>query len=180
MKVHYNVYSMKVQLTQKLYYMLISRQFYLLILTLTLSSFVYSQTYLYVSNVTRYDNFDCAADPTITAQVITSEGSSVEAGALVITDPCVFTTVLVSMQILRYNQPGANWPHGFFFPEGEGVSVTSVNLPAGWIYQDSCTGASCSAQETGGVGFYYDGSTGSSCSECWPSANDGIPNNKYG
>lgn len=160
--------------------MLISRQFYLLILTLTLSSFVYSQNFLDVSNVTRYGNFNCGADPTITAQVITSEGSSVVDGALVITDPCGFTTVLVSMQNLRYNQPGANWPHGFFFPEGEGVSVTSVNLPAGWIYQDSCTGASCSAQETGGVGFYYDASAGSSCTECWPTINDGIPNNNYG
>src|SRR5690606_42067459 len=101
MKVHYNVYSIKVQLTQKLYYMLISRQFYLLILTLTLSSFVYSQNLLDVSNVTRYGNFDCGADPTITAQGITSEGGSVVDGAFVLTDPCGVARVRVAMVYRR-------------------------------------------------------------------------------
>lgn len=160
--------------------MQVNRKFYLFILTLIFSSFVYSQNFLDVGNIVRSGNFDCGSPPTITAEVITSEGSSVIDGALVITDPCGFTTVNVVMQGLRYNQPGVNWPHGIFFPEGENVTISSVNLPAGWIYQDTCTGASCSAQETGGVGFYFDGSVGSSCSECWPSTNDGIPNNNYG
>ena len=109
MKALYNVYSMKVQLTQKLYYMLISRQFYLLILTLTLSSFVYSQNFLDVNNVTRYGNFDCGADPTITAEVISSEGSSVVDGALVITthvDLQLFTYLCKTLDIINQEPTG--------------------------------------------------------------------------
>lgn len=133
-----------------------------------------------VSNVTRTGNFNCGAAPTITAQIIAGDGVSVVNGNLVVNDPCGFTTLRITMTNLRYNQPSANWPHGFYFPEGENVTVSNVNLPAGWILQNSCTGASCSAQDTGGLGFYYDGSAGSSCSECWPTINDGIPSNNYG
>lgn len=151
----------------------------LYILAFILSQSVISQQFVSVNNITRTGNFSCGAAPTITAQIITSEGSTVENGALVITDPCGFTTLRVNMNSLRYNQPGANWPHGFFFPEEDNISITGVMLPAGWTLFESCVGASCSAQEAGGVGFYYDG-TGSSCSECSPTAGDGIPNNSYG
>ncbi|MGB6092199.1 MAG: T9SS type B sorting domain-containing protein [Moheibacter sp.] len=158
------------------------KRFYFLIFALFISSIVYSQgDFINVGNITRTGNFAaCGNNPIITAQLITSEGSEVIDGDLKITDPCGFTTLRVLMTNLRYNQPGFNWPHGFFFPEGEYISVTNVNLPAGWISQNSCTGASCSAQETGGVGFYFDGSNGSSCTECFPSTNDGNPSNNYG
>lgn len=133
-----------------------------------------------IFNVVRTGNFNCGSAPNITAEIIDGAGSSVEDGALVIDDPCGYTTIRVNMANLRYDQPGANWPHGFFFPTGENITVSNVNLPAGWIAQDSCTGASCSAQDTGGIGFYFDGSTGSSCTECNPFMNDGIPSNNYG
>ena len=150
------------------------------IIALLLSQSAISQ-FVSVNNLIRTGNFNCGAMPTITAQIITSEGSTVEDGNLVITDPCGFTTLRISMNNLRYNQPNANWPHGFFFPIEENIEITNVNLPAGWITQDSCTGASCSAQETGGVGFYYDGTNASSlCSDCPGTLNDGLPFNNYG
>ncbi|MDX9705637.1 MAG: hypothetical protein RBT46_08025, partial [Weeksellaceae bacterium] len=106
------------------------------IIALLLSQSAISQ-FVNVNNVIRTGNFNCGAMPTITAQIITSEGSTVEDGNLVITDPCGFTTLRISMNNLRYNQPNANWPHGFFFPIEENIEITNVNLPAGWITQDS-------------------------------------------
>ena len=146
------------------------------------STFVSAQGTVNVININRTGNFlSCSGSvPVITASLVNSEGSTVINGKVVVTDPCGFTTLKITMSNLKYNQPSANWVHGFFFPEGENITVTDVNLPAGWIPQDSCTGASCSAQETGGVGFYYDGSNGSSCSECNPFTNDGNPSNNYG
>lgn len=147
------------------------------ILFFFLAQFAFAQN-VNVFNIVRTGNFNCGSAPNITAEIITSEGSAVVDGALVITDPCGFTTLRITMNNLRYDQPGVNWPHGFFFPTGDNVTVANVNLPAGWIYQDSCTGATCSAQQTGGVGFYYDANAGSSC--CTPVMNDGIPNNNFG
>ncbi len=150
----------------------------LYIIFLFLAQIGFSQQ-INVFNVVRTGNFNCGSAPNITAEIIEGSGSSVVDGALVIDDPCGYTTIRVNMANLRYNQPGANWPHGFFFPTGENISVSNVTLPAGWIAQDSCTGASCSAQDTGGIGFYYDG-TGSSCTECNPVMGDGSPSNNYG
>ena len=151
------------------------------ILSILISGTLFSQ-FVDVTNIQRTGNFAACggAAPTITAQITTSTGSTVQNGALVITDPCGYTTLRVTMAGLRYNQPSANWPHGFFFPANANITVSNVGLPAGWIQMNSVTGASCSAQETGGVGFYYDGSTGSSCTECWPTMNDGNPSNNYG
>src|SRR5690606_15821073 len=102
-------------------------------------------------------------------------------GKLKITDPCGFSTVKIDMTGVRWDtNPNANWLHGIFFPTGSGITISDVNLPTGWIAQDSCTGASCSAQETGGPGFYYDGTTGNSCSECNPTNMDGQPWNNFG
>ncbi len=152
----------------------------LYIVFLLLAQFTFAQQ-VNVFNVVRTGNFNCGSAPVITAEIIDGEGSSVVDGALVITDPCGYTTLRITMNNLRYNQPGVNWPHGFFFPTGDNISVANVNLPAGWIYQTSCTGSSCSAQDTGGIGFYYDASAGSSCpGECFPTVNDGIPSNNYG
>ncbi len=155
---------------------------YLYFILLISSSVVLSQQIVNVVNITRSGNFaNCSGgNPIITAEMITSDGSVVENGNLKITDPCGFTTLKITMSNLRYNQPGANWPHGFFFPEGDNITVSGVTLPAGWIPMASVTGASCSAQETGGSGFYYDGSVGSSCYECNPTTNDGNPSNNYG
>lgn len=152
-----------------------------LILSLIVAQAVFSQNFLTVSNITKTGNFaNCGgANPTITAQMITSDGSQVVNGNLQITDPCGYTTLRIVMSNLRYDQPGANWAHGFFFPEGENITVNNVTLPAGWIAQSTCTGAPCSAQQTGGVGFYYDGTAGNSC--CGGAVtNDGIPSNNYG
>ncbi|MGB3453044.1 MAG: T9SS type B sorting domain-containing protein [Moheibacter sp.] len=154
---------------------------YLFILSAVISPWLFSQDFITVSNITRTGNFAACSggDPTITAQMLTSDGSAVVNGNLQITDPCGFTTLRIIMSNLRYDHPGANWPHGFFFPEGENITVTNVNLPGGWIAQTSCTGAPCSAGDTGGVGFYYDGTTGNSCCSGHPN-NDGDPSNNYG
>lgn len=156
--------------------------FIFLLSLLGTSNFVSAQGTVNIININRTGNFlSCSGSvPVITGSLVNSEGSTVINGKVVVTDPCGFTTLKITMSNLKYNQPNVNWVHGFFFPEGENISVTDVNLPAGWIPQDSCTGASCSAQETGGVGFYYDGSTGSSCAECNPFTNDGNPSNNYG
>lgn len=152
------------------------------ILFLILSSVAFSQGTITVTDIQRTGNFALCggAGPNVTAQIVTSTGSTVQNNSLVITDPCGYTTIRINMTNLRYNQPSANWVHGFFFPEGDNMTVSNVSLPAGWIPMTTVTGASCSAQETGGVGFYYDGSVGSSCTECFPSMNDGIPSNNYG
>lgn len=154
---------------------------YFFILTLLTSVFGLSQSnFVTVGNITRTGNFaTCGSTPIITAEMITSDGSIVEDGDLKIIDPCGFTTLRVTMSNLRYDQPGANWVHGFFFPEGENITVANVNLPAGWIPQLSCTGAPCSAGDTGGVGFYYDGTNSNSCCGSNPN-NDGNPANNYG
>src|SRR5690606_23849297 len=107
------------------------------------------------------------------------DGSTVVDGSLVITDPCGFTTLRITMDNLRYNQPSANWPHGFFFPAGENITVANVDLPAGWIQQNSCTG-SCALNDTGGVGFYYDNETSFTCGCAGIPANDGDPSNNFG
>ncbi|SMC43344.1 T9SS type B sorting domain-containing protein [Moheibacter sediminis] len=151
------------------------------ILFLLLTQFALAQQ-VNVTNIVRQGNFNACSpnpNPTITAEIIDGDGSSVENGALVITDPCGFTTLRITMSNLRYYQPDANWPHGFFFPTGDNVSVANVTLPAGWISQTSCTGASCSAGDTGGVGFYYDGTAGQSCCS-GGTVNDGNPSNNYG
>lgn len=136
-----------------------------------------------VSNITRLGRFQSCGgvNPNITATMITSDGSTVENGNLVITDPCGFTTLRINMTNLQWNQsPGANWFHGVFFPANSGVTITGVVMPTGWSDFASCTGASCSAGETGGQGFYFDGSVGNSCYECNPTFNDGLPFNNYG
>lgn len=148
------------------------------ILFFLIAQFSYGQS-ITVFDIVRTGNFNCGTAPNITAEIIQGEGSAVIDGELVVTDPCGFTTLRVTMNNLRYDQPGANWAHGFFFPTGENITIANVSLPAGWIYQDSCTGAYCSAGDTGGVGFYYDGTSGQSCCP-GNSNNDGVPGNNYG
>src|SRR5690606_33921591 len=135
-----------------------------------------------VTNVNRQGNFflcQNSPDPTITVEMVTSDGSTIVDGDLVITDPSGFTTLKVTISNLRYYKPSVNWVHGFFFPDGENITVSNVNLPAGWIPMDTVTGASCSVGETGGAGFYFDGTSSSTC--CYGNPNfDGDPSNNYG
>jgi gliding motility-associated-like protein len=158
------------------------KKLYSLIFIFFLGSIAIGQT-VTVSNITRSGRFQTCggSNPTITATMITSDGSTVENGNLVITDPCGFTTLRINMSNLKWNKdPGTNWFHGVFFPENSGVTISGVVMPAGWSDFASCTGASCSAGETGGQGFYFDGTVGNSCTECYPTMNDGLPFNNYG
>lgn len=150
-----------------------------LVLTCTL---VFSQgSFLNVGNITRTGNFAAcieSGDPIITAQMVTSDGSEVVNGDLKITDPCGFTTLKIVISNLRYDHPNVNWAHGFHFPAGESITISQVSLPNGWIPLNSCTGAYCSNQITGGPGFYYDGTNVGQC--CSGPLNDGDPSNNYG
>ena len=155
----------------------------LVIIILFLSaSLVWSQN-VNIINIQRTGNFlVCAnsSNPIITAEMLTSNGSAVVNGDLVITDPCGFTTLKITMSNLKYYKPSANWLHGIFFPDGENIQISDVNLPAGWIPMDTVTGASCSAGVTGGSGFYFDGTSSASWC-CTGNPNyDGDPSNNYG
>lgn len=141
----------------------------------------WSQT-INITNITRTGRFiSCSSggSPTVTATLINSTGTSVVGNTLVCDDPCGTSTLRIFLSNVRWNQdPGANWVHGMFFPQNPGFTVSAIGLPAGWTAFPTCTGASCSAGQTGGAGFYFDGTTGASC--CSPTLNDGIPNNNYG
>lgn len=143
----------------------------------------FSQT-VDIVNVTKYGRFNSCSStygsPIVTATMITSDGSAIVDGDLVITDPCGFTTLRINISNIRWNkEPGANWFHGIFFPLNSGITVSGIVMPAGWADFPSCTGASCSAGETGGQGFYFDGTSSNSCCS-GAFANDGIPYNNYG
>lgn len=157
------------------------KQLFILLLFLSQAIVAQQITVLSTSITGRFDSCSGFSPTLVTATLMSSEGSIVEDGKLKITDPCGFSTVKIDMTGVRWDtNPNANWLHGIFFPTGSGITISDVNLPTGWIAQDSCTGASCSAQETGGPGFYYDGTTGNSCSECNPTNMDGQPWNNFG
>lgn len=135
-----------------------------------------------VSDITTTGRFNtCGVPPQVTIEFLPgSTGSEIIDGNIVCTDPCGVTKLRILISDIRWDQsPGANWFHGLFFPEGDGVSVSGIVMPAGWSDFPSCTGASCSYGVTGGQGFYFDETDSNSC--C-PDAveNDGIPANNYG
>jgi gliding motility-associated-like protein len=136
-----------------------------------------------ITNITRTGRFiSCTTGgaPTVTATLINSTGTSVVANTLVCDDPCGTSTLRILLSNVRWNQdPGANWVHGMFFPQNPGFTVSGIGLPAGWTAFPSCTGASCSAQQTGNAGFYFDGTAANSCCS-GATVGDGIPNNNYG
>lgn len=135
-----------------------------------------------VSEITTTGRFNtCSVQPNIAIEFLPgSSGSEIIDGKIVCTDPCGVTKLRITVSDIRWNQdPGSNWFHGLFFPEGEGVSVSGIIMPAGWSDFPTCTGASCSAGVTGGQGFYFDASTGNSC--CGGATlNDGDPSNNFG
>lgn len=151
----------------------------ILFLLLVGSQFVTGQT---VSEITTTGRFNtCGVQPQITMEFLPgSTGSEIIDGNIVCTDPCGITKLRVIISDIRWDQsPGANWFHGLFFPEGDGVSVSGIVMPAGWSDFPSCTGASCSYGVTGGQGFYFDNTSSNSC--CPEAVElDGIPSNNYG
>lgn len=119
------------------------------------------------------------APPTITATLISSTGTSVVGNTLVCDDPCGTSTLRIVLSNVQWDKdPGDNWIHGVFFPVNPGFSVSGIVMPAGWNSFASCTGAFCSAGQSGGQGFYFDGTASSSC--CAAPANDGLPDNNWG
>lgn len=158
------------------------KKHFLYILLFFAAQVVFAQT-IDIHSITRTGRFNSCStnpNPTIVATLIASEGSTAQGGSLVVTDPCGFTTLRVNLSNVRWNQsPGANWMHGFFFPANSGVTISGIVMPAGWSDFPTCTGASCSAGETGGHGFYFDGTSSNSCCS-GATANDGIPHNNYG
>ena len=117
--------------------------------------------------------------PTITATLITGNGSHVAGNILVCDDPCDTSIIELSVANLQWqkNMPEAtppqfnedNWLHGFFFTLGLGISLLPYNPPLannGFTFSPGCTGA-CPSPPGGGVaggaGYYYNGTTTSSC-----------------
>ena len=134
-----------------------------------------------VTNVTtagRFTSCTGTINPTVTATLISGPGVTVTAGgSLVCTDPCLNTTVRLTVSNLFWNQsPGAEWLHGIVFPTNPGVTVTPVTIPANLITFGGCTGCG----STFGAGFYYDGSgTASGCC-IGGTLLDGNPCNNWG
>lgn len=151
----------------------------ILFLILAGFQFVAAQTVSEVSTTGRFST--CNITPEVSIEFLPeSTGSEIIDGNIVCTDPCGVTKLRVTVSNIRWDQsPGANWFHGLFFPEGEGVSVTGIIMPDGWAHFPTCTGASCSLGVTGGEGFYFDGTSSNSCCT-GASVNDGIPHNNYG
>ncbi len=151
----------------------------ILFLILAGFQFVAAQTVVDVTTTGRFST--CGITPEVSIEFLPgSTGSEIIDGNIVCTDPCGVTKLRVTVSNIRWDQsPGENWFHGLFFPEGEGVSVTGIIMPAGWSDFPTCTGASCSAGVTGGQGFYFDASSGNSCCS-GATVNDGDPSNNYG
>ncbi len=149
---------------------------------LILAQFGFAQT-VDILNITKHGRFNSCTGvglPVITATLIDSDGSIVEDGKLKILDPCGFSKLRVNITNIRWNQnPGANWFHGIFFPEGSGITIEGIVMPYGWADFPTCTGAYCSAGETGGQGFYFDGTSSNSCCS-GATTFDGIPHNNFG
>ncbi|RYZ36890.1 MAG: hypothetical protein EOP49_32195, partial [Sphingobacteriales bacterium] len=161
---------------------MIERLLFFLFVSLGIASSGLSQT-INITNITRTGRFSTCTNgipPTVTATLVNSTGTSVAGNTLVCNDPCGTTTLRIVLSDVRWDQnPGANWVHGLFFPQNPGFSVSGIGLPAGWTAFSSCTGASCSAGQTGGQGFYFDGTGSNSCCS-GATAGDGIANNNYG
>lgn len=157
------------------------RLLFFLFVSILFQSTAFTQT-INITNIVQTGRFNtCGGTPPIvTATLVSSTGTSVVGNTLVCNDPCGTTSLRVVLSEVRWNQsPGANWAHGMFFPQNPGFTVSGIGLPAGWAAFPTCTGASCSAGETGGQGFYFDGTSSNSC--CGgASVGDGIPNNNYG
>ena len=149
-----------------------------MLLSVVLIQTAHSQT-INVTNVTTQGRFStCGAAPTVTATLISSSGTTLSGNTLVCNDPCGISTLRMVISGVEWNKsPDDNWLHGVFFPVNPGFSVSGIVMPANWNSFASCTGAICSAGQSGGQGFYYDG-TGDDC--CSPVLNDGIPGNNYG
>ncbi|MFC4261809.1 gliding motility-associated C-terminal domain-containing protein [Ferruginibacter yonginensis] len=160
---------------------MIKKILFSVLLTLCFVELTYAQP-LTVSAVSATGRFTtCGLGlPNVTANLISSTGTTVVGGQLACTDPCGTTTIRFSITNVRWNQtPGVNWIHGLFFPTNSGFTVTAVGLPAGWAAFSGCTGANCSAGIVGGPGFYFDGTTANACCGSIAS-NDGNAGNNYG
>ncbi|MFT3981009.1 MAG: gliding motility-associated C-terminal domain-containing protein [Ferruginibacter sp.] len=134
-----------------------------------------------ITNITTTGRFNsCGNTPVVTATLVSGSGTSVVGNTLVCDDPCGTTSLRILLTNVQWSQsPGANWIHGLFFPQNPGFTVSGIGLPAGWASFPTCTGASCSAGETGGAGFYFDGTNSNSCCS-GATVGDGIPNNNFG
>ncbi|MFZ1527501.1 MAG: gliding motility-associated C-terminal domain-containing protein [Ferruginibacter sp.] len=158
------------------------RKYFILILLTVLANGLFAQVINITSISTsgRFNSCTPSSAPVVTATLISNDGSSLNGNTLVCNDICGTTTLRVVLSNVQWNQtPGANWIHGLFFPSNAGVTISAIQMPAGWNSFTSCTGASCSAGQTGGQGFYFDGTSSNSCCS-GASINDGIPNNNFG
>lgn len=158
------------------------RKYFILILLTVLLNESFAQV-INITSITTSGRFNScipSSAPVVTATLISNDGSSLSGNTLVCNDICGTTTLRVVLSNVQWNQtPGANWIHGLFFPSNAGVTVSAILMPAGWNSFASCTGASCSAGQTGGQGFYFDGTSANSCCS-GAITGDGIPNNNFG
>jgi hypothetical protein len=134
-----------------------------------------------VSGIVTTGRFNtCGITPTITATLLSGNGSIVQNGALACINPSDTSIVNITVSNLRWDQnPGNNWLHGLFFPTNTGITILNYSLsPASWIYTSGCTGACPTGGGiVGSPGIYFVG-TGQSC--CPGGGSTPTPCDNYG
>ncbi len=150
------------------------------ILLYTISSLGQTVNVQNVSVTGRFNSCSGSNTPTVTLSLVGGSGINIQNGNLACVDPCGTTTLRVNIAGVRWNQsPGAEWLHGLFFPVNAGYTLSGINLPPGFITNNTgCTGQ-CPAGTVAGPGFYFDGTGANAC--CGAVApNDNMPCNNYG
>lgn len=135
-----------------------------------------------VSVTGRFNSCSGSNLPTVSANLISGTGSTVNGGIFSCQNICDSSKIRITISGIRWSKsPNAEWLHGIFMPASAGFSVNPVSIPAGFItYNAGCVGMCASGSGTnGGPGFYFDNTSGNACCGTVVSG-DGFPCNNYG
>ena len=163
------------------------KKIFTLLLFIFIATIVVKAQPINISNIVTTGRFNtCGIAPTITATLLSNNGSIVQNGSLACLNPNDSSLVELNINNLRWNQsPNYNWLHSIYLTNGQGTGIRIMSnslTPPNWIFMTSgCLGACpTGGNSQGGPGYYFDGNYNSSCCGFGNYTLDGIPCNNWG